>query len=76
MEGILEVAVIGEPDPILGEAIKVYAVTSDGSINKAKIFAHCKTHLEDFMVPKDIEIRESLPKTESGKINKRLLVGE
>lgn len=69
---VLEAAVVGTPDDILGEAIKAYIVLKKGSrISEKEIIAHCSKHLEDFMVPKIVEIRETLPKTSSGKITKK-----
>jgi long-chain acyl-CoA synthetase len=40
-------------------------------VTKQDVLRHCSAHLEDFMVPKIVEFQTSLPKTESGKINKR-----
>jgi long-chain acyl-CoA synthetase len=69
---VLEAAVVGTPDDILGEAIKAFIVLKKGStISEREIMAHCSRHLEDFMIPKFIEMRESLPKTSSGKITKK-----
>ena len=71
LEGVLEVAVVGVPDEILGEAIKAFVVLKDGfNLSEKGILRHCSKSLEDFMVPKYIELVESLPKTESGKITK------
>ncbi|MEI6166043.1 MAG: AMP-binding protein [bacterium] len=71
LEGVLEAAVIGVPDALLGQAIKAFVVVTDKALGVAQISAHCRIHLEDFMMPKYIEFRDSLPKTSSGKISKK-----
>jgi long-chain acyl-CoA synthetase len=74
LDGVAEVAVIAVPDPLLGSAIKaVLTLRADAQITAQDVLRHCSARLEDFMVPKHVEIRDSLPKTESGKISKRLI---
>jgi long-chain acyl-CoA synthetase len=71
--GVVETAVIGIPDPILGEAIKAFVVKSNPDLSEQEVLRHCREHLEDFMVPQHIEFREALPKSSNGKIAKKEL---
>ena len=68
--GVTEVAVVGIPDPILGQSIKAFVVSEDPDLTEPKVLAFCRQNLEDFMVPKLVEFRSELPKTSSGKIKK------
>ncbi|UCD13532.1 MAG: AMP-binding protein [Thermoplasmatales archaeon] len=75
IEDVIEAAVIGVPDEILGQAIKaVVAVVKDSKLTEKNIIQHCSKHLENFMVPKYVEIRQKLPKTSTGKIRKKDLM--
>lgn len=70
--GIAEAVVIGVPDKVLGHAIGALVVVSDPTLTTRDIIRHCAAHLEDFMVPKTVELRSELPKTDTGKVSRRL----
>jgi long-chain acyl-CoA synthetase len=73
MPGILEVAAIGVPDEKSGEAVKLVIVKKDPQLTEEAIRAHCRTELTGYKQPKHIEFRDSLPKTNVGKILRREL---
>jgi acyl-CoA synthetase (AMP-forming)/AMP-acid ligase II len=71
LPGVKEAAVIGVPDTMLGMAIKAVIVSAEpGLLTEKDVLIHCKANLEDLMVPKFVEFREALPKTDTGKIRR------
>lgn len=73
---VAEVAAIGEPDPKSGEVVKVCVVKSDKSLDKAELIAFCKENMTGYKVPKIVEFRDELPKSNVGKILRRILKEE
>ena len=73
---IAEVAVIGIPDDKSGEVVKVYVVKKDQALTEKEVIEHCKKNLTGYKVPKFVEFRAELPKTNVGKILRRALRDE
>lgn len=73
MDGVLEAAAIGIPDEKSGEVVKLFVVRSDPSVTEADVMSWCGENLTRYKVPKEIEFREDLPKTNVGKILRREL---
>ena len=71
--GVLEVAAIGIPHEISGEVVKIFVVKKDQSLDEKALKAHCREQLTAYKVPKLIEFRDELPKTNVGKILRREL---
>ena len=76
MEGVLEAAAIGLPDEKSGEVVKLFVVRTDPSLSEADVLAYCKENMTGYKVPKQIEFRDDLPKTNVGKILRRELRDE
>jgi len=72
-EGVLEVGVIGEPYGDSGEKVKAVIVRKDPALDAAAVIAHCRERLTAYKVPKIVEFRDELPKTNVGKILRREL---
>jgi long-chain acyl-CoA synthetase len=70
--GVAEAVVFGTPDTVLGQAVTALVVRTDPSVQEREVIRYCAAHLEDFMVPKRIVFRNSLPRTDTGKISRRL----
>jgi long-chain acyl-CoA synthetase len=74
--GVLECAVVGVPDGKSGEAVKLYVVRRDPGLTEQDLLAHCRERLTGYKLPRQIEFRSSLPKSNVGKILRRELRDE
>jgi long-chain acyl-CoA synthetase len=74
--GVLECAVIGVADSKSGEAVKAFIVKKDPNLTAEEVIKYCSTQLTGYKVPKQIEFRTDLPKTNVGKILRRELRDE
>ena len=73
LDGVLECACVGVPDPKTGEAVKLVIVKKNPSLTEAHVRAYCKENLTGYKQPKVVEFRTELPKTPVGKILRREL---
>lgn len=73
IEGVLEAAAVGEPDEKSGEVVKLYVVRRDDSVTEEQIIEYCRENLTGYKVPREVEFRDELPKTNVGKILRRAL---
>jgi long-chain acyl-CoA synthetase len=71
--GVVECAAVGVPDEKQGEAIKVFIVKSDPTLTEEDVGRYCRQNLTGYKLPKYIEFRDELPKTNVGKILRREL---
>ena len=73
---VREAAAIGVPSDLSGEAVKICIVKKDASLTKDELIEHCRRYLTGYKVPKIVEFRDELPKTNVGKILRRALRDE
>ncbi len=74
--GVLECAAVGVPDEHSGEAVKLFVVKKDPALTEADLLQHCKDNLTGYKRPKHVVFRTELPKTNVGKILRRVLRDE
>ncbi len=70
---IVECAAVGVPNEVSGETVKLFVVKSDPGLTEADVIAHCRKHLTAYKIPKEVEFKDELPKTNVGKILRRAL---
>ena len=73
---VAEVAAIGIPSEKSGEVVKVFVVKSDNSLTADEVIEYCRANCTNYKVPKEVEFRDELPKTNVGKILRRVLKEE
>jgi acyl-coenzyme A synthetase/AMP-(fatty) acid ligase len=74
---LAEAATIGVPDPIYGEEVVCYVAPRHGcTVTAEAVLAHCRDRLPDFRMPKQVVVRDALPKTERGKMHRLQLLDE
>jgi len=71
--GVLECAAIGVPDAKAGEAVKVVVVKKDPNLSAEDLLEHCRQNLTGYKMPRYVEFRAELPKTNVGKVLRRAL---
>ncbi|MEP7061108.1 MAG: long-chain-fatty-acid--CoA ligase [Betaproteobacteria bacterium] len=74
--GVLECAVVGVPDRKSGESVKLFAVKRDPALTADALLRHCRERLTAYKVPREVEFRDELPKSNVGKILRRELRDE
>jgi long-chain acyl-CoA synthetase len=70
---VLEAAAVAIPDEKSGEAVKVYVVKKDETLTEAELIAFCRENLTGYKIPRIVEFIDQLPKTNVGKILRRVL---
>jgi len=69
--GVLESGAVGVPDPVSGEVVKIVIVKKDPALTEQDVLAYCRQHLTGYKIPRIVEFRKELPKTNVGKILRR-----
>jgi long-chain acyl-CoA synthetase len=74
--GVLEVAAVAKPDERAGEVVALFVVRKDPALSEHDLIEHCRQSLTGYKVPKRVYFRDELPKTNVGKILRRVLRDE
>jgi len=74
--GVRDVAAVSVPDPHSGEAVKIFVVRGDPALTERMLIDHCRGLLTSYKIPRHIEFRDSLPRTNVGKVLRRALKEE
>ena len=71
--GVVEVGAVGVPDESSGEVPKIVVVKKDPALTEEALIEHCRKHLTGYKIPRQVEFRDELPKTNVGKVLRREL---
>ncbi|MDP2811875.1 MAG: long-chain-fatty-acid--CoA ligase [Rhodocyclaceae bacterium] len=71
--GVRDVAAVGVPSEHSGETVKIFVVRKDPTLTAESLIAHCRTQLTSYKVPRQVEFRDDLPRTNVGKVLRRAL---
>lgn len=71
--GVLEVGAVGVPDPRSGEVVKIVVVRKDPELAGEALIAHCRKYLTGYKVPRHVEFRTKLPRSDIGRVLRRAL---
>jgi len=74
LDGVRDAGCVGQPDDLLGERVKAYVV-SDREIRRSEVVAFLRSRIEEHKIPQAIQRIDSIPRTNSGKIQRHLLRG-
>ncbi|MGB0450140.1 MAG: AMP-binding enzyme, partial [Porticoccaceae bacterium] len=73
---VLECAAIGVADEKAGEVVKMFVVASEASLTEEQVIEFCRSTMAGYKVPKFVEFRDDLPKTNVGKVLRKELKAE
>jgi long-chain acyl-CoA synthetase len=73
LDGVVEVTAIGVPHDVSGEVVKLFIVKANDDLSENDVIQYCRAHLTAYKVPKLVEFRKELPKSNVGKILRKEL---
>jgi len=71
--GVLECAVVAVPDEFITNRLKAFVTLQNGEVSRSELVAFCATQIQSYMIPDEFEFRDDLPRTSTGKVDRRAL---